>query len=270
MLTRLFLPFLAALALPAGIARGQGCTPGGVGLTVTPDTPIPPGSPVTVSVTGTPGAFVLVFRGPNLGSTTLPGPGPLAGTTICLASPFLPIPVGSIPPSGTRTVMLPTPFSAAAGSMRHFQAVTIAMSPSGATVDTSGTDSVTFGPPGPPPPCNPGPIGLTITPDVPVQPGDTIVRTVTAPAGSFVLLAAGPNLGSTNLPFLNVDLCLGFPFFPHFAGMVPMSGTLTHQHTVPPNAPLPGNLTIHFQAIAFSFSGGSLSAATSNLDSLTF
>ncbi|MGH7150228.1 MAG: hypothetical protein ACREIU_06005, partial [Planctomycetota bacterium] len=118
--------------------------------------------------------------------------------------------------------------------------------------------------------CNPGPIGLTITPNAPVQPGDTIVRTVTAPAGSFVLLVHGPNLGSTTLPFLNANLCLGFPFGIHFFGMVPASGTLTHQNTVPLTAPLPGNVTIQFQALALSMTGGSLSVQTSNLDSLTF
>src|SRR5262249_53170393 len=153
-----------------------------------------------------------------------------------------------------------TPFGAPVGSSLTFQAATIAPSPTGPVVDTSATDSVTFGPPAPPPPCTPGPIGLTITPDAPVQPGDTIVQTVTAPAGSFVLLAAGPNLGSTNPPFMNVNLCLGFPFFLFPFGMVPASGTLTHQHTVPSTAPLPGNMTINFQAIAFSFSSGSFSA----------
>ncbi|HET6203531.1 MAG TPA: hypothetical protein VFI25_12095 [Planctomycetota bacterium] len=263
--------FAVAASLLPSSARGQGCTIGAVVLSVTPDTPVPAGAPVTVSVTGTPGAGVLVFRGPNAGATTLSGPGPLSGTTICLNSPFAVVPIGWIPPSGTRTVQMPTPPNAPVGSSLNFQAVTIAMSPTGAVVDTSGTDSVTFVAPPPPPPCTPGPLGLTITPDAPVQPNDTIVRTVTAPAGSLVLLAGGPNPGSTNLPFGGgLNLCLGTPFFVHFFGIVPASGSITHSHTVPPGAPLPGTMTITFQAIAFSFSSGTLSVATSNTDTLTF
>ncbi|MCI0588044.1 MAG: hypothetical protein L0323_14525 [Planctomycetes bacterium] len=259
----MFFPMVAALLVAP--ARGQ-CTVGTAGLTVTPDTPVVPGSQITVSVTGNPGAYVLVFRGPNPGATTLPGF--FGGATICLDSPFLPIPIGSIPSSGTKTVQLPTNPNAAAGTSYTYQAVTLSYS-GGLNVDTSGTDSITFSSPGPPPPCNPGALGLTVTPDVPVQPGDTIVRTVTGPPDTYVFLAFGQNLGSTTIPYINLNLCLGFPFGVSFMGEIPASGTLTKQNTIPPSATLPGNVTVSIQAFSVSYSGG-FSFDTSNLDSLVF
>lgn len=256
-------PMVAALLVAP--ARGQ-CTVGTLGLTITPDSPVSPGSQITVCVTGNPGSLVILYRGPNPGETTLSGL--LSGTTICLDPPYLPIPIGLIPTSGTRTVNLPTNPFASVGSSYTYQAVTLSYS-GGLNVDTSGTDSITFSSPGPPPPCNPGTLGLTVTPDVPLQPGDTVVRTVTGPPETYVLLAFGPTLGSTTIPYINVTLCLDFPFGLIYFGEIDASGTLTKQNMIPPSANLPGNVTIHIQAYSFAYSGG-FTFDTSNLDSLTY
>jgi len=257
------LPILL-LAAPAG-AQPPPCTPGGVTLQVLPDTPISPGTPIQVSVTGNPGDFALLFAGPNLGSTTLSF-GPFSGTTVCLDFPFFPLPLGMIPASGTKMVTLPTGFLTPSGSTRHYQAVTVTpMTPMSG--DTSNLDSVTFtGPTG----CTPGSVGLTITPDVPVQPGDTITIDVTGTPGSFAILFSGPNPGATNLPIGGgTTICLSFPFFAFPFGMIPPSGTLSHSHMVPAGAPLPLGMTRTFQALTVA-PPSPATFDTSNTDTLQF
>ncbi len=257
---------LAALALVPGAAFPQGCPQGMVVLDVQPDSPVPPGSPVAVSVTGTPGALAILVRGPNAGQTTLPGPGPIGGSVVCLAPPFDGTPLAPIPPSGTLAVPVPMP-PAPPGTVFQLQALTLA--PPTPTVDTSNLDSVTIGPPPPPPPCSVGSAQLAITPDGPVQPGDTIAIAVTAAPGSLVLLAMGPQPGATPLGPFPIVLCLGMPFEFHPAGVIPPNGTLLLQNQVPPNAPLPGNVTIFFQAFAVSVSSGVFTINPSNPDTLT-
>jgi hypothetical protein len=242
------------------------CTPGAVQLGVAPAS-VPPGAPVTVTVTGTPGAGVILFFSHALGSTLLPGPGPAMGPVICLGQPMH-APIGQIPPSGTRTIQFPTPPGAPIGSSLHYQAVTIAPAQPAPVVDTSNVATVTFTAPPPPPPCVPGAAILTITPDVPVQPGNTISVSVTATAGSLVVMARSHALGSTSFPFLTNPLCLAMPIDADFFGVIPAGGTLTQTHTVPPNAILPGNVTIEFQAVVVAASGGVLVFDTSNTDFL--
>jgi len=251
-------------AIFATVLSAQACPQGNVVLTVTPSA----SNLLAVSVTGTPGASVVLFRGHDLGQTTLSG-GALNGTVLCLATPFIPIPLGQIPTGGTKTISAPS--LVPIGSTVHFQAVTVVHSLSGSaiTVDTSNVASFTNQPP-PPTPCTPGNVQLTVTPDGQVQPGQTITVSVTGTPGAFVVLAASHSLGSTPLPFLSSPLCVGWPVVPLPFGVIPTSGTLTRTHTVPTGATLPGNVTIFLQAVTASPSttGGMLVFDTSNTDSL--
>ena len=241
------------------------CTPGSVQLTITPSNPAP-GTPLAVSVTGTPGAFALLFRSDSQGSAIVPPHGPFAGEVICLDAPFRQRPLGPIPVSGTLAVQIPTP-PGPAGATLYYQAGTVAPAPTGATRDTSNVVAITRPQP---PPCVPGNVLLDIQPDTPVLPGSTITIGVTGTAGSLVLLASGPNLGSTTLPLGNLALCLGWPWHVRVLGMTSAAGTLSETHNVPPNAMLPPNLTVYFQAVEISAASSALAFDISNLDTLTF
>ena len=243
------------------LAIGQTCPQGQVGLAITPANPVA-GTAIQITITGTPGAAITLFNGANPGQTTLSGPGPLNGTVICLNAPFRHHHLGQVPPSGTKTVPFPTPPGIPAGGTREYQVVTVSPGP---TVDTSNTVTLTFAAP---PLCVPGNAVLSVLPDVPAQPGDTITVDVTATVGSFVMLARSPHAGSTPLPFPNLTLCLGMPYHLRLMGVIPTTGTLTETHSIPTNATLPGNATIHFQAVVISISGGNLTIDTSNTDTL--
>jgi hypothetical protein len=252
---------LSLSAIFAAVVMAQ-CPQGDVVLTVTPSAT---NATIDVSVTGTPGAGIVLFKGSDLGETTLTG-WLLNGTVICLDTPFLPIPLGQIPSGGTKTVTLPVISS---GAMVHFQAVTLEssgfwMPP---TVETSNTASFT---PPPPPPCTPGNVQLVITPDAPVQPGNTITISVTGAPGALVLLDVSHAFGSTPVPFLPAPLCLELPIAPLFFGFIPSGGTLTRTHTVSMNAMLPGDVTLFFQAVTLDpATPGTLPEFdTSNTDSL--
>ncbi len=246
------------------------CNPGAVQLAVSPSNP-PAGTPVSVTVTGAPGAHVTLFRGAAAGATQLNGPGPLSGTVICLNSPFNAIPFGTLDANGTKTANVPTPPNVAVGATWTFQAVTSVGAQQSATIDTSNTVTVTFAAAPPPPPCTPGALVLAITPDVPVTAGATITTAVTGPAGAHIFLAESHQLGSTSLPGSTLSLCLGMPHFLHPLGVIPAGGTLSLSHVVPVSANLPGNVTVYYQAV--SVSGGPGQAHTydtSNTDSLMF
>ncbi len=247
------------------------CTPGAVQLAITPNNPTP-GSQFSVTVTGTVGANALLFFGPNTGATQLPNPGPLHNAVICLNAPFQSFALGPIPAAGSRTVNIPTPPNAAVGSTLNYQAVTVApgATPQTATIDTSSTVAVTFAAPPPPPPCTPGTVQLVITPDVPVQAGNTITISITGTAGAHLILAESRNLGAATLPQNAGTLCLAMPYHASFLGVIPASGTYTQSHVVPPNANLPGNLTVYYQAVTVTGSGQTHTYDTSNTDSLTF
>ncbi len=247
------------------------CNPGTVVLAVTPSNPAA-GTPLSVTVTGAAGANVVLFSGPNAGATTLGGPGggPLAGTVICLNAPFTSQPLGPLPASGTRTIQIPTPANAPAGTVRVFQAVTIAGGATTPTVDTSNTQTVTFAAAPPPPPCTPGTVQLTITPDGVVTPGSTITTSVTGTAGGHVILVESRNLGSLSFPPGSLSLCLGQPLQMHMFGTIPAGGTLTRSHALPPNAMIPTGLTLWFQAVVVTGSGQNTVFDTSNTDSLQF
>jgi hypothetical protein len=72
------------------------------------------------------------------------------------------------------------------------------------------------------------------------------------------------------VPFLMAPLCLATPILTLPFGVIPTGGTLTHTHTVPTTATLPGNVTIWFQAITLAFSTTTPMPTfdTSNTDSL--
>jgi len=255
------------LALSSTPLAAQGCPTGNVVLSGAPMMPVPPGTFVPLTVTGTPGAGLQVFTSAMPGQTTLMGPGPLNGVTLCLAQPLHHHPAGHNAPSGSRTIHVRVPYGAPAGAMIHVQVVEIAPSSTGPVTDTSNVVTITVGST---PPCNAGNVVLTITPDQPVQPGDTISIDVTGTPGAFAVLVSGPHPGSTTLPFGNLTLCLGLPFETRLLGVIPAGGTLSQQHNVPPGAMLPGTITVHFQAVTLDPTGGMLTFDTSNLDSLTF
>jgi hypothetical protein len=265
---------LGIAAIVAAAVVAQTCPTGSVVLTVTPNAT---NTQLAVSVTGTAGAGVLLFQGPHTGQSTLGGNGPLANTVICLGTPFFPFPIGHIPAGGTLTLNLPAP-PIPPGATVNFQAVTIALSgtpspgspPPTATVDTSNTASFTRPAPPPPGPCTPGSVVLNITPDTQVTPGSTITMSVTGTPGAFVMLAASHALGSTSFPHLPNPLCLAMPLASLPFGVIPTGGTLTHSHTVPATATLPGNVTIYFQAITVVWTAGTTMPTldTSNTDFL--
>lgn len=134
---------LAAVLLLAAAVPAQSCPQGSVVLAISPANPVP-GSPIAISVTGTPGASVLLLRGATPGQTTLSG-GALAGTVVCLAAPFSHSSLGHIPSSGTLTVPSTAPPAGAPGTMtRWYQAVTVLGAAGAQTWDTSNTDSLVF------------------------------------------------------------------------------------------------------------------------------
>jgi hypothetical protein len=167
-------------------------------------------------------------------------------------------------------IAIPAP-PVAPGATVNFQAVTATMPAPGtpSTIDTSNTASWTRPLPPPPPPCAPGNVQLVITPDVQVQPGNTITVSVTGTPGALVVLVMSHALGSTPVPALPSPLCLGSPLVTNHVGMLPAGGTLTLTHVVPPNATLPG-VTIFFQAVtvAMPTSGNTPTFDTSNTDFL--
>jgi hypothetical protein len=260
--------FTRSLSLAALIAAGtfaQACPTGSVGLMVALSTSSAGQHVLHVSVTGTPAAYAVLLHGPALGQATLPG-GPAGGTVVCLAAPFGMTQLGQIPPGGTLTTQFPAP-PLPPGATIHFQALTMAP-PLPPTVDTSNTASVTVPQPPPPPPCTPGAVQLTILPDVQVQPGNTISITITGTPGAHVHLVRSHALGSTPVPVLPSPLCLAQPLSLMFTAVIPASGTLTMTHVVPPNATLPGNVTIWFQAVTAAQGPGGMIFDTSNTDFL--
>ncbi len=246
------------------------CTPGAVGLSITPANPSP-GQQMTVAVTGTPGAIATLFSAPATGASVLGGMGPLTGAVICLAFPFHSMPLGPIPASGTKTVTLRAPLNAVVGSTIHYQALTaVGGSPTTTpTIDTSATVPVTISPLPPPPPCTPGTVSLVITPDVPVQAGNTITTTVTGTPGAHVLMVQGKSLGASMLQN-NTTLCIAAPYHVHPLGTLDASGTLTRSYVLPPFVPLTGTQVWFYQAVTATGTGATLSFDTSNTDSLTF
>jgi hypothetical protein len=221
---------------------------------------VSPGELVTVVVTGTPGARALLFSGPSMGQTTLGGP---LATTLCLAAPYRSLLLGGLPHSGTRSFTVRTPHFAPIGSQLHYQAVTLAH---GRMTDTSPLASVSFVAAGP---CLPGSVVLDIQPDVPVQPGNTVTISVTGTPGAHVLLFTSHNLGSTSVRGA-FTLCLDPRISVRAFGTIPAGGTLSHSFTVPAGAMLPGNRTLHYQAVEVVTDPSGRMFDTSNLDMLTF
>jgi hypothetical protein len=105
--------------------------------------------------------------------------------------------------------------------------------------------------------CMGGPGTLTVTPGT-VLPGDTLTIEVAGLPNAFALVAIAENPGSTPIggfgPIPSAELCLESPFLPFPLGFTGMDGSVDRSFTIPANAPLPGNLTLHLQGVGFGFS----------------
>jgi len=114
-------------------------------------------------------------------------------------------------------------------------------------------------------------LSLTVTPDVPAGPGDTISLSLSD--GNFfdlALLVGGQNLGSTPFGELTLDLV---PQLFLFLGFFPSNGTISFDAQLPSNLPpeLSG-VTINLQGVSLGidFSTFTLLWRKSNLDAITF
>jgi len=118
---------------------------------------------------------------------------------------------------------------------------------------------------------------LAVTPDTPIQPGDTITFSFDGPANAAVFLAIGTTEGSRTIgPFGQIPeftLCLDRP------ALIPVGHTDSGGHhefsmKVPAAADFPKSITLHLQAVFFSFTWGrgkfSIAIETSNTDTIIF
>ena len=124
------------------VTLGPACTAGSVTLDVQPDVPVTPGTPITVDVTGAPGARALLARSLTLGTTPL---GHL-GVDLCLGGPFQMARLGRLDPSGALQHVFPNTAGAGlpAGTTVHFQVLTLDRSTGGVVADTSNLDALVW------------------------------------------------------------------------------------------------------------------------------
>lgn len=126
--------------------------------------------------------------------------------------------------------------------------------------------------------CSGGTGTLTVTPNGPVSPGDTISLNSCGPTSAIALLAVSETAGSTTFPgmgpFPSITLCLAEPLIVLPLGFTGSSGCAGVDFTVPAGATLPGNVNLVLQGLFIDFSftppmNFAITVETTNTDSLS-
>jgi hypothetical protein len=126
--------------------------------------------------------------------------------------------------------------------------------------------------------CSGGTGTLTVTPNGPVSPGDTISIQSCGPTSAIALLAVSETAGSTTFPgmgpFPSLTLCLAEPLILLPLGFTGTGNCAGVDFTVPAGAQLPGNLNLTLQGVFVDFSftppmNFNITVETTNTDSLS-